>query len=470
MKRKIISLIFSITVFANWSVAQTVITDDSTYTQTSTNAILEVHSSQGNKGILIPRLTTAQRTSMAMTSADDGLVVYDTDTKSFWVWNTTEWVELGDKQDLSLSGTTINITNGQGVDITPAITSTAWSLTGNSISSGQFLGTTNSEDLIFKTNNAEQVRITSSGNVGIGTSSPGAILDVNGTSEFNGTMNLVNNNIESVNSLSFSDPGDQEGISWTGSAAKIFVSPLDGGNSDGYLRLINDGGIVFEAGAEDSESMVITSSNNVGIGTTTPSEKLDVAGNVQFSGALMPSGNAGTSGQILTSQGPGQPPVWQTPASIPLYGNNAASVELSSLVYTTNTTSWEDIPGMTLTYTPEHDYSYVFASLAARLADDNSNAQFGMAMVQVRILVNGVEVAKSATVITDFDDDGSGWYILTSGSVAFSGVRIPVTQGQATTIKLQWKAVVNWASSPWRIEINPTLSDVADHCVLTVFD
>ena len=433
---------------------------------------------------------------MTTTPADDGLVVYDTDTKSFWVWNTTEWVELGDKQtlsisgntlsilngndvdlsqfmdntdnqDLSLSGTTINITNGQGVDIAPAITSTAWSLTGNSISSGQFLGTTNSEDLIFKTNNTEQVRVTSGGDVGIGTSSPSAKLDINGTSEFNGTMNLANNNIENVNSLSFADPGSQEGITWTGSAAKIFVSPLDGGNSDGYLRLINDGGIVFEAGSENDESMVITSSNNVGIGTTTPSEKLDVAGNVKFSGALMPNGNAGTSGQILTSQGPGQPPVWQTPASIPLYGNNAASVELNGLVYTTDTTSWEDIPGMTLTYVPEHDYSYVFASLAARLADDDGYAQYGMAMIQVRILVNSVEVAKSATVITDFDDQVG---IITSGSVSFSGVRIHVTSGQSTTIKLQWKAVILDAATPWRIEINPTLTDVADHCVLTVFD
>jgi len=50
----------------------------------------------------------------------------------------------------------------------------------------------------------------------------------------------------------------------------------------------------------------------VGIGTTTPSQKLDVAGNIQFSGALMPGGNAGSPGQVLISNGPGTPPSWTT--------------------------------------------------------------------------------------------------------------------------------------------------------------
>ncbi len=53
-------------------------------------------------------------------------------------------------------------------------------------------------------------------------------------------------------------------------------------------------------------------SQNVGIGTATPTEKLDVAGNVQFSGALMPAGDPGNKGEILTSQGPGTPPQWKT--------------------------------------------------------------------------------------------------------------------------------------------------------------
>ena len=51
---------------------------------------------------------------------------------------------------------------------------------------------------------------------------------------------------------------------------------------------------------------------NVGIGIPAPLEKLDVVGNVQFTGALMPNSTAGTSGQALISQGAGSAPQWQT--------------------------------------------------------------------------------------------------------------------------------------------------------------
>jgi hypothetical protein len=48
----------------------------------------------------------------------------------------------------------------------------------------------------------------------------------------------------------------------------------------------------------------------VGIGTTNPTEKLDVVGNIKFSGAIMPNNNPGTSGKILTSNGPNAAPTW----------------------------------------------------------------------------------------------------------------------------------------------------------------
>ena len=52
------------------------------------------------------------------------------------------------------------------------------------------------------------------------------------------------------------------------------------------------------------------SAQNVGIGTASPSEKLDVLGNLKFSGALMPNNNAGTVGRVLQSSGAGAPPTW----------------------------------------------------------------------------------------------------------------------------------------------------------------
>jgi hypothetical protein len=54
---------------------------------------------------------------------------------------------------------------------------------------------------------------------------------------------------------------------------------------------------------------------NVGINNTAPSEKLDVAGNIKFSGVLKPNNLAGTAGQVLTSQGASTAPTWVTPST-----------------------------------------------------------------------------------------------------------------------------------------------------------
>ena len=142
------------------------------------------------------------------------------------------------------------------------------------------------------------------GNVGIGTTAPSATLDVTGPTKFSGTLtlttdvpnatlfqmtgpgieniDLVNGNMINVNNVAINDPGGEphfnEGISWTGTAAKIIVSPLDNGNIDGYLRLINDEGIVFEPSGQNTEAMTINADGNVGIGTTEPISKLQVSG------------------------------------------------------------------------------------------------------------------------------------------------------------------------------------------------
>jgi trimeric autotransporter adhesin len=59
----------------------------------------------------------------------------------------------------------------------------------------------------------------------------------------------------------------------------------------------------------------VLNNGNVGISTIGPTEKLDVTGNIKFSGALMPGGQTGTSGYILTSGGTGTP-IWTAPGGI----------------------------------------------------------------------------------------------------------------------------------------------------------
>ncbi len=49
---------------------------------------------------------------------------------------------------------------------------------------------------------------------------------------------------------------------------------------------------------------------NVGIGTSTPTERLHVAGNLRLDNAFMPGNQAGAVGNILLSQGAGVAPIW----------------------------------------------------------------------------------------------------------------------------------------------------------------
>jgi hypothetical protein len=94
------------------------------------------------------------------------------------------------------------------------------------------------------------------GDVGIGINDPKQKLQVTGghllldaTSFNNAKLLLENSNIEGVNSLFIADAGPNEGILWSGTAAKIYVSTLQNTGTDGYLRLINDGGISLEPGS-----------------------------------------------------------------------------------------------------------------------------------------------------------------------------------------------------------------------------
>lgn len=52
-------------------------------------------------------------------------------------------------------------------------------------------------------------------------------------------------------------------------------------------------------------TVLLSNAQNVGIGTPTPTEKLDVNGNVNIAGTIKTNGAAGASGQVLTSTGAG---------------------------------------------------------------------------------------------------------------------------------------------------------------------
>lgn len=103
----------------------------------------------------------------------------------------------------------------------------------------------------------------SGGNVGIGITSPARQLVINGT----------------VNAFQLFQQGAFTG---TGSADGLLVGTDI--NVDGFLWNFESAGLRF--GTNNIERLTILSNGNVGIGDNTPSEKLEIAGNIKLSGKV----------------------------------------------------------------------------------------------------------------------------------------------------------------------------------------
>jgi hypothetical protein len=117
------------------------------------------------------------------------------------------------------------------------------------------------DTVTVETNGAERLRVTSTGNVGIGTTSPAVKLQITGSGQL---LQLA---------------GDGAFMQFKNTA----------GTNTGYIEASS--GNLFTVAAENStplrlntsntERMRITSAGNVGIGTTSPSQKLDVIGTIK---------------------------------------------------------------------------------------------------------------------------------------------------------------------------------------------
>lgn len=172
----LMSLLFSSTVISQVGINTT---------EPALGAMLDINST--DKGLLIPRVNIENLSSVDPVSegATEGLMVFNinsTTGKGFYYWNGTNWRALYQTDK-----------------------TTGWDLAGNVLTNElyNFIGTIDDNDLVFRTNNEEAMRLTSpDGQLLIGTSTPGNpnnLLQVSSDIEIGGAAsnyNYVSENIQ----------------------------------------------------------------------------------------------------------------------------------------------------------------------------------------------------------------------------------------------------------------------------------
>jgi len=138
--------------------AQLKVGDNPTNIQKS--SVLELESTR--QGLLLPRLTDTA--AINLLTPPDGMIIFLTSDKSLRLRSNGSWKKIADLSDAASN----------------------WSLTGNSgtDSALNFIGTVDGKPLSMRTNNTERLHISSDGNIGIGTTTPSAALQVHGSVKF----------------------------------------------------------------------------------------------------------------------------------------------------------------------------------------------------------------------------------------------------------------------------------------------
>lgn len=132
------------------------------------DAILELSSTK--KGFLLPRINASALAASPLDTAAPGMMIYNQTDNNIYIRKktgpaTSTWVAL---QEVSGAGGTWSFSGNSNIN--PAI---------------NYLGSSNAQPLVFKTNNTEAARIASDGKIGIGTATPNARLHVNGSTSTN---------------------------------------------------------------------------------------------------------------------------------------------------------------------------------------------------------------------------------------------------------------------------------------------
>nr|MBK9651130.1 hypothetical protein [Bacteroidota bacterium] len=196
-----------------------------------------------DKGLLTPRMTQAQRIAMfvAPDASAKGMLVYQTDnTQGFYFYDGAAW------QAVSANA--------------------GWGVNGNAGTSAttNFIGTTDNNDVVFKTNNIERMRVDVNGNIGIDTVAPKARLHVKSNSASNWPQIIVEEkDSNDYSRISFMNKGSNK--FWTVAATSAVA------DSNSRFNIFN---------SSTFDLLTVTGTGKVGLSHTNPRQRLEVNGNI----------------------------------------------------------------------------------------------------------------------------------------------------------------------------------------------
>ncbi len=279
----------------------------------NTAALLDIDAAPDfNKGLLIPRVTFSQRTTgfNTLSAAAQGLTVYQTDAGGFgegFYYNTST-------STTPIWSFLLNNTSGWSLTGNAATTPSS-SAIGTAIAAGQnYLGTSDLKDFVLATDNLERLRISSGGNIGIGTSTPGTLLDVNGsTRAFLYTFPALTGDPAPIITARTVPAG--QGASGEKTELILFHSndPANAAGADQItlrapalsFQTFNDVNVLdMNNNTGYNERMYINSIGNVGIGTTSPAARFHVHDPANNNTEKIIFGEAttwGTAGSVIQS-------------------------------------------------------------------------------------------------------------------------------------------------------------------------